>query len=53
LLAWQSGAAAAGQQPETIIQTSSDLLGCECLDASRGQFDRQRDAIQSVGNGAD
>ena len=48
LLARQRGAAAAGQQPEAVVQPRGDLLRRKHLDARGRQLDRQRDAVQPV-----
>ena len=39
---------AGSQQAEAVVQSGHDLLDGEGLQSSRGQFDRQRDAIQST-----
>ena len=46
LLATQRGAAAAGQQPESIVKTRADLLHGKHLHARCRQFDGEGNAIQ-------
>ena len=42
----RSGAAAACQQPEPVIELCCDFFNGEDLDPRRGQLDRQRDAVE-------
>ena len=48
LLAGQRRAAAAGQQPEAVVQPRRDLLHRQRLHPRRRQLDRQRDAVQPL-----
>ena len=47
---WQRGAAAAGQQPEAIVQMCRNRLDAEGRRARRGQLDRQRNAVKPPAN---
>ncbi len=48
MLAGQGGAVAAGEQPEAIRQTLGDLFQRHRTDARCGQFQGERDAIQTI-----
>ncbi len=45
-VARQRGAAAAGEQPEAIVEAPGDLLGRQRAQAGGGELDRQRQAVQ-------
>ena len=48
LLAAHRGARAAGQQPEPVVQAVDDLGQRQCPHPRRGQFDRQRHAVEAL-----
>ena len=48
MLAGERRAAAASQQPETLIQPKRDLLGGQRLDSRRCELQRQWNAVEST-----
>ena len=48
LLAGQRRPVAAGQQPKAVVQAGGDLLDRQHVHPRRGQFNRQRDAVEPV-----
>jgi hypothetical protein len=46
-MAWRRGLGAGGQQAKAILKTLGDLFGRQDFDPRRGQFERERDAVEA------